>query len=105
MSALWGEFDVDRTDSTETVVGGVVTATTRSLNTNNDFHSLKYVYEIVLGLKADIWFSDDAFHVGFHAGWEMQYWPSQNQFFKLREESAHGDLYFMGLTTGVRFDF
>lgn len=105
LAALWSKFDVDRTDTDDTVTGGVTTASLRTLNVNNEFYSLKYVFEIVLGLRGDVWFSDDAFHLGFHLGWEMQYWPSQNQFFRYAEECAHGDLNFMGLTTGVRFDF
>ncbi len=100
LSAIWGEFDVTRRERATTA--GVITSQS---NYNNDFYSLKEVFEIVLGLQGDIWFSDDSFHLGFNAGWEMQYWPDQNQYFKLSEEAAHGDLFFMGLTLGVRFDF
>ena len=100
LSALWGEFDVTR--NIRRTTAGVISQID---NYNNTFYSLKEVFEIVLGLQGDFWFSDDAFHLGFNAGWEMQYWPSQNQYFKLSEEAAHGDLYFMGLTLGVRFDF
>ena len=101
LSALWGEFDVHRRDLAATNAGTIVNQT----NIRNQFYSLKSVFEIALGLQADFWFSDDSFHLGLNAGWEMQYWPSQNQFLRLLEESAHGDLYFMGLTIGVRFDF
>ncbi|HPE85572.1 MAG TPA: hypothetical protein PLO43_05285, partial [Chlamydiales bacterium] len=83
---------------------GVVTTVTNN-NINNTFNSLKEVFEIVLGLQGDVWFSDDSYHLGVNLGWEMQYWPNQNQYLRLLEESSHGDLYFMGLTLGVRFDF
>ena len=105
LAALWGECDVDRKDERIAVdANGGETATTRNF-TENDRYGMKSVFEIAMGLELDFWFSDDAFHLGTKAGWEMQYWPNQNQFFRWLEEANHGDLYFMGFTLKVRFDF
>ncbi len=106
LSALWENFDVDRLDTTLTYdADGNVIATLNSFWTNNCFTSLQSVFEIALGLEADAWFNDDQFHFGVKAGWEMQYWPNQNQLFSLFEEGSHGDLGFMGFTLKFRFDF
>ncbi|MEX0961427.1 MAG: Lpg1974 family pore-forming outer membrane protein [Simkaniaceae bacterium] len=104
LSSLWGEFDVTRKDTEYNTLDAALVNDTY-LNTENDFHSMKAVLELFLGLRWDTWFCNDDFHFSIDAGWEEQLWINHNQFFSLYEEGSHGDLYFHGLTLKFRFDF
>ena len=100
LTALWCYFDVDRKDTTD-----FMSIKDTVLNTENDFHSIKGVIEIALGLRWEIWFRDDDYHFLIQAGWEEQIWLNRNQYFRHAEEGSHGDLTFQGLTLKLRFDF
>ena len=104
IAALWGQYDVDRTDRASNINtnDGAEIVT---LRTENDFHSIKPVLELILGLRWETWFSDDDYHFQIQAGWEEQVWFSMNQMFSKFEECAHGDMTFQGFTLQLRFDF
>ncbi len=100
LSGLWGRFDVTEQGA---FVGSITTEeaqTSTVLWSGNSFHSVKGVAEFELGLRFDYWFSDDDYHFGISAGWEIQYWMNQNQM-----TIPNGDLGFQGLDVKVRFDF
>jgi len=104
LSGMWGQFDVDRRDvasrfNDETFLSTVL------LNTENQFHTVKPVLELFLGMRWDTWTCDEEFHFSLEAGWEEQVWWTQNQMFAVYEEGAHGDLVLHGLTIKARFDF
>jgi len=95
ISPLWGEFDSKRkdTESGETY-----------LNTNYQFHTIKPVLELALGLnfKTPIGASSQFLISG---GYEGQIWFSQNQFLRTYAPKSCGDLTLQGLTLKFRFDF
>lgn len=104
LSALWSQFETTRKDqfysSVDTTVPSLI-----SFWTENSFHTVKPVLELFLGLRWDTWFCDEDFHFSADIGWEEQMWWNQNQFYRVYEEGAHGDLGFQGLTIHFRFDF
>ncbi|MBM3192011.1 MAG: MOMP family protein [Chlamydiae bacterium] len=103
LAALWGRFNVQRQDYATTLPNGVVYKTT---NTRSDFHTIKPVLELQLGVRYDYWFSDDDYHLGIQAAWEEQLWFNQNQFYEVTSGfESHGDLGMQGLTLTFRFDF
>lgn len=74
-------------------------------NISNTFHTIKPILELFLGIRWETWFCCDAFHFNFDAGWELQWWGNQNQFFDFFAETKEGDLALQGLTARFRFDF
>lgn len=97
LSALWGVFNVKRTDTDEST--GTI-----YYETKEGFHTIKPVFEIAAGLRKEDWFCKDRFHLSVQAGWEQQIWFSQNQF-DFYTSSRDGDLNLQGFTAKVRFDF
>lgn len=98
LSGLWGRFN---TSAKATVVG---TYGTPELGSSvpawigANYHTVKYVGEFQLGLRFDYWFSDDDYHFGLSAAWEVQSWINHNQM-------TFTDLGLQGLTIKARFDF
>lgn len=75
-------------------------------NIKNKFFTLQAMFDLELGLKTDLWFSDDRYHFSIQAGWELQTWLHQNQTILLFSPSSRGgNLSFQGLTLKTRFDF
>jgi len=105
LSALWGRFRNHRIDyATSAPITDPKTLTV--INTTYEFHSVKPVLELQLGLKYDYWFCDDRYHLGIAAAWEEQVWFNQNQYFDVGVGYGHpGDLVMQGLTIDIRFDF
>jgi len=109
LSGLWSNFDVERKDTErQTISGGVPVDEPSTTNyfSKSDFYTLTPVLEIMIGLRAETWFSNDDFHVSLDAGWEGQVWWSQNQYIQLRSEANHeGNMVLQGLTIKLRLDF
>ena len=95
LADLWGHFSIDRLDKNKFDVH----PNQIFLRTENDFFSIKPLVEIALGLR----WTPGRFL--FQIAWEEQIWFNQNQFFRLLEEGAHGDLTFQGLTLKARVNF
>ena len=88
-------------------------------NVKNDFHTIKPVLELYMGLRWEDWMCCDCYHYSIELGWEEQWWANENQFFSVEPlvivnngpnrsrltESRLGDLIMQGLTVKVRFDF
>ena len=99
LSVLWGKFDLDRkyTPSEEGESG---------FKLDNDRHTAQPVVNIESGVRYDLWFSENRYHVAIQAGWEHTVWMFHNQLIKLPTEADHsGNLYLQGLTFKARFDF
>ncbi|MCH9630954.1 MAG: hypothetical protein S4CHLAM37_09650 [Chlamydiia bacterium] len=117
LSALWGQFDTkrkDTTQSTETITNTTdpdsdetnTVLPSRMVDVTNKFHTLSPVLELALGLRYDYWFSDNDYRFRIQAGWEEQVWFDQNQLFDIQVLTPlTGNLIFQGFTLKVRFDF
>lgn len=108
LSGLYGQFEDNRFGTSFNTTTGtffVSPTTLGTINTDNNFHTIKPVIEWMLGLRWEMYTCDNEYHFAFEAGWEEQYWADQNQFFSFRSEGEGGDLNFQGLTVKVRFDF
>lgn len=103
-SLLWSDFRGTRKDTSQQIPFSENSSVT-SLKTKNQFNTCKPVFEISLGLRWEIWFSDDDYHFLMQGGWEEQIWPSYNQVLRTTEQGAHGDLITQGMTLHFRFDF
>ncbi|MBS0604603.1 MAG: hypothetical protein JSS60_06145 [Verrucomicrobia bacterium] len=78
---------------------------------DTDFNLVSPMLQMVAGIAWDRNFSRDKCHLGFSAGFETQYWWSQNQTEQFTDDTLpvyvrqRGDLAFYGLTLRGRFDF
>ena len=103
LSALWSQYEVKRRDTRSDVDSNTSIIT---YDTEKDFHTLKPVLELSIGLRGEWWCSDNRYHFLVQAGWEEQLWINHNQFVKMHfAQSAHGDLILQGFTLKGRFDF
>lgn len=102
ISGLWEGFEVSRQDFVHNQSRDTYTS---SENLNDNFHTIKPVVELYLGLRWETWFCCDSYHMSVEAGWEEQFWGDQNQFFQIVTETRLGDLSLQGLTVKARFDF
>lgn len=112
LSGLWGQFEVKRTDTFVDVMnaGGPDSPPTGIKITDifieNDFHTLKGILELGIGMRGEGWFLEDRYHFLVQGGWEEQVWFNHNQLAKINySQSANGDLILQGLTIKARFDF
>ena len=83
------------------------TNTTHSLtNINNHHYVMIPILELALGLRWEIWFHQDSYHLAIQWGWEEQmWWNYARSFATFNSVSAGEDLNFQGLTVRIRFDF
>ncbi len=102
LTALWSDYSTTRKDRV---------ATSNSTN-NSLFYNFKFdqypinaILELALGLRYDVWFSDDDYHFGLSAAWEEQVWINHSRFVRFYSSEVQGDLYLHGLTIKARFDF
>lgn len=101
-AGLYGQFEDSIVDLATIDATGVAIASGASpFNFQNNFHTIKPVFEWMLGLRWETYTCDKQFHFSLEAGWEAQYWLGQNQF----TAGEWGDLILQGLTTKFRFDF
>jgi hypothetical protein len=71
---------------------------------NDDLYAVKYIGEMELGLRWEMWFYDDNYHFAIQAGWEQQVWVNWGQFVEILDHINH-DLSLHGLNLKFRFDF
>lgn len=107
VTALWSKFRTHRKDTDVTLVDQSAEnqPLTTVIDTKNSFYTITPVFEYDIGLRYELWFSDDEYHFLIQAAWEEQLWYNMNQFLKLNETGSHGDLGLQGLTVKLRFDF
>ncbi len=100
ISALWGQFQNYRTDTSN-----FLDTTTTAVSVSHQTHTASPVLELALGIRKDQWFYNNRFHFAAQAGWEEQIWWDQNQFIWDQVLSPGGNLVLQGLTVRLRFDF
>ncbi len=98
-SALWEGFEVHRRDV------DIQLFPISFPFFKNNFHTIKPVLEFYLGLRWEMWYCCENYHLSLEAGWEEQHWSDQNQFAQFAVESRQGDLCLQGFTLKARFDF
>ncbi len=101
ISALWSGYDIDRRDIQQ-FIGQEDT----DINTNNSYHTIVPVLELMIGLRWETWFYHNEYRIALDAGWEEQVWWGYNRYVVINQPQQNGgDLTFQGLTFTVRFDF
>jgi len=107
LSGVWGRFDVLRRDNTQIRDNpGDPFSDLIMMNTTNNFHTIKPVLEMLLGLQVDWWVSRDKLHLSVLAAWENQTWFNQNNYISNGiQGTGRGDLIMQGFTLRGRFDF
>ncbi len=99
---VWANYTTIEKKDTTTPAGGV---TTVNVHRDTDTHySVKYVFESQIGLRWEIWFSDDNYHFAIQAGWEEQTWVNWGVFDHGGAPNFH-DFNMHGLNFQLRFDF
>ncbi|MBS0607630.1 MAG: hypothetical protein JSR57_11825 [Verrucomicrobia bacterium] len=105
VSLLWCEFEDSRKD---TQITNALKAQSSSffttLNVKEDFHSIRPVLEMALGLMYSHDFYQGKSRLIVYAGWEEQFWYKQNEFIAPVNLTS-GDLTLQGLTTGIGYAF
>lgn len=99
ISELYGQFQETRKD----VAGGENPGI--AAFEKDQFHTIKPVLEMALGIRYETFFSDDRYQLFFQAGWEEQIWFDQNQFIDSGNRASKGDLVFQGLDIKAGFSF
>lgn len=105
LSLLYGEFEIRSHEH--------LTATVSKKNSfHDDFHLIRALADLQVGIGWDILFFHDRFHFGIRACWEQMLFFGQNQLYRLVNSdfkgsyvSNLGDLSFQGGTLSVRLDF
>ncbi|MBI3211393.1 MAG: autotransporter outer membrane beta-barrel domain-containing protein [Simkania negevensis] len=101
-TAMWTGYDDATVKSKVNNAGGV---SYPFLNISQDRFSVRYIGEFELGLRWEMWFDDDNYHVAFQAGWENQVWIKNALFLNPVAGETYQDLTMQGLTVKFRFDF
>lgn len=99
-SALWGKFEDTRHD---TISQNHIS--TLLLNTEDEFYTIKPVGELIRGIRFEIWFARNTYHLAIEAAYEQQIWWGQNQFYRTVGEGALGSLGTQGVTAQLRLDY
>lgn len=110
---LYGEFDLKRKS---TIVNTPINPRTGHYHFDEDLTQAKAAMEFCLGMRWDLMFAGDRFHLGVQAGWEQHIYFGQNHLFNPiafgqtslppgKGTFANNDLTFQGLTVSLRLDF
>lgn len=101
-TAMWSRYLLKRKD----VVSDETTEQKRvAIDSNSRFYDVKYIGELQLGLRFEMWFLDDRYHIQIQAAWEEQVWINHMKFIAGLATSSFFDLTLHGLTAKIRFDF
>ncbi len=103
LSTLWTNY---HKQTFTAKVDDTTTGNSRGLaNIDNDnIYTCKYIAELELGLRWEIWFYDDNYHFAIQAGWEQQTWINWSAFNELLY-GIPNDMSLQGLNLKFRFDF
>lgn len=105
LTGLWQQFKMHRYDQ---VTDGRNVEYGYPVYFKDKFYTVTPVFEWMLGLKWETWWSGDNYHFAIRAAWEEQVWLDQNRFLRLpgsAKPSGDSDLSLQGLTLGVMFEF
>lgn len=82
------------------------------LNVGDFYHTGTMINDMQIGLRYDWIACDECYHVGLDLGWELHYFPGQNEFINFTDDGAQGhfatnqgDFSTQGYFLKVRFDF
>ncbi|MCB1066607.1 MAG: autotransporter outer membrane beta-barrel domain-containing protein [Simkania sp.] len=100
-TAMWTHYDVDRKDTLNT---GDPNSNITLVDTDLNNYRVRFVGELELGLRWEIWFYDDNYHFAIQAGWEEQVWINYGSFIRVYND-VQSDLSLHGLNLKLRFDF
>ncbi len=110
LSLLYGEFEIRRHEDVDYYSGSLLPSQKR--NSHDDFHLVRAMADLQIGLGWDITFMHDKFHFGIRACWEQMIFFGQNQLNRLGNPNFQGstisnlgDLSFQGGTLTARIDF
>ena len=104
MSLLSGFFTVNQNEQLQGAISSF-------LNISSNPQSVITLLDLSLGFQYDAYFKSKKMHLGSKLGYEFNYIFNQNQFMRFSSVGSgnyyisEGDLSFMGLTAGLRFDF
>ena len=105
LSLLFGEFQIHSDDRFEAPLLPEVT-------TRHDFHQVRAIADLAIGLGWDLMLAHDQYHLGIRAGYEQHLYFGQNLFdravynvFASNFISNLGDLSLQGWTASLRVDF
>jgi len=101
-TAMWSRYRLKRHDTVDDTNAG---EKQRNVNVRSNFYDVKFIGEFQVGLRFEMWFSDDRYHIQIQAGWEEQVWINHMTFINLSNPAPYFDLTTQGLTAMVRFDF
>jgi hypothetical protein len=106
-TAMWTDYtEISRKDTIDNPTAQGNGNPLIQMNENMDDHySVKWIGEIELGLRWEIWFYDDNYHFAIQAGWEEQVWLNWNLLNTRWDPDHWEDLNFHGLNLKFRFDF
>lgn len=110
ITPLWGHLKSKDTIrfSNVTSGGGIfgqydsLSSATSFTNENYAIHHINMVYDFMMGVRWDCYFSDDAYRLTIQAAWEEQLWS--NFFLDASDRKFYSNTY-QGLSFKVRFDF
>lgn len=106
ITTMWTDHtDLTRKDTVSDPTDAVGSTAVMVNIKEDDFYSVKYIGELELGLRYEMWFYDDNYHFAIQAGWEQQVWVNWNTFHSLTQPDNWSDLNFQGLNLKFRFDF
>ncbi|WP_194847994.1 Lpg1974 family pore-forming outer membrane protein [Candidatus Neptunochlamydia vexilliferae] len=101
-SNLWANYTTIEAKGTTTPTGG--DSTTNYHRDQDTHYAVKYVFESEIGLRWEMWFSDDNYHFAIQAGWAEQSWINWGVFDTNGALNFH-DFNMHGLNLQFRFDF
>lgn len=101
-TAMWSRYRLLRRDA---IHNNLTAQKYLIYNTRSNFYDIKFIGELQAGLRFDIWFSDDRYHLQVQAGWEEQLWINHMTFIQFATNPAYYDMTTQGLTAMLRFDF
>lgn len=106
-TSMWAAYtDLNRKDvvkNSEELGNGI---SPKMVHVDGDnYYSSKWIGEIELGLRWEMWFYDDNYHFAIELGWEHQVWLNWTSFQSIIQPDRWEDLNFQGLNLKLRFDF
>lgn len=101
-TAMWSRYRLIRRDTIDDTTTG---KKQRTHNLSSNFSDIKLVGEFQIGLRYEIWFFDDRYHLQIQVGWEEQLWINHMKFIKALTAAAYYDMTTQGLNAMIRFDF
>ncbi len=112
LSSIWTCYDLNSTDTAQVVSGtdcnnneNVTTSTVIDSASPSNRYKVKFMGEMQLGLRWEIWFYDDNYHFAVQVGWYENVWVNHMTFLDQNRRDNYYDMNMHGLDVRFRFDF